>query len=157
MGAGIVGDELGRADRGEVGEARIRDLDRRVQRRDGGDNLVGRVFRVARGEVAAHPEGEFRLGDTHPVAGEVEGRSDRDDALGENTAGEGTVDVDVRLAGLAGRGDLPAEERPRSPPLDQRLDRVALGPCPRTDRFRDIGDGVASLPGPPEKIRGGLA
>ena len=57
------------------------------------------------------------------------------------------------LAGLAGRGDLPAEERTRGAPLNQRLDGVAIGARSRPDRFGNVGDDLARLPGPPKKLR----
>ena len=111
--AGAVGDQLRGSDRGEIGVARIGDFNREMHRTDGVE--------------ARENEGELGFGDPHLVALQREDGSALDDTLGDQPAGERTVDADVRLAGEARRGDLPSEQRAGTHRFDQRLDRIAFG------------------------------
>lgn len=91
--AGIVGDELWRPGGDEVGVTRIRDRARGMQIRDRRHDLGDGPGRAARGQRAADPEGELGLGHPHSVAGEAQLPTVRDDALGEQPAGEGLYEV----------------------------------------------------------------
>ena len=138
MRAGIVGDQLRRADGGEILEAGIRNLDRRMERADGILDLRDRIRRGARREIARHAKREFRLGDPHVVGAERQLGAARKGLFAEEPPGERAVDIDVRLTGGARRRDLPAEERRAAAAFEQRLHGVAFGARSRPDIFSGI-------------------
>src|SRR5687767_7335413 len=107
----------------------------------------------ARRQVASDAEGELGFTDAHVVSAERHLRAAVECLLEQQAAGERAVDVDVRLARRACRGDLPPEERRRAARLEPRLDGVALLACPRTDVFRKRGETKASFPAFPEEVR----
>ena len=76
-------------------------------------------------------------------------------ALGQEPAGERTVDADVRLPGGAGRGDLPAVQRQGAPPLDEGLDGIAFLAAGRSKLVRERVDVAPFRPATPEQIGGG--
>ena len=146
MGAAIVGDQLRFAGADEIGKTRIRNLDRGMQRVDGIQHLLHAVRRRARRQIHAHAEGELRLGDAHFVAGHRRRAAVRNHGLGQNPSGHGAGDIDVLLPGLAGGGDLPAEQMSGGVALDRGLDRVAVGPVQRALCLFERGELGAGTP-----------
>jgi amidase len=152
--AGIVGDQLGLAGPGKVGEARIGHLKGRMERRDGRPHLVGQVRRVARRQASAHAERELGLDHAHAVAGERQRRADRMHEAVEDAPRQRAIDLDVRLPGCAGGGDLPADHGAIGNRGQRGLDRVAGHSVVRTKRVGQGIDDRTRLTAGPEQAGG---
>ncbi len=110
-----------------------------MQRADRVEHLLHGVGRVARRQIGLHAKGEFRLGDAHFIARHRRRAAIRDHGLGQDASGHRSLDIDVLLPGLAGGGDLPAEQFFAGVVFDRRLDRIGLGAVARTQlRFQDL-------------------
>ncbi len=128
MRARVVGDQLRRADPGEVLVARVGNFDRRV---DGGnrvEHFAAWCREAARRQADPDAERELRFRDPHVVLAERKLAAVRDHAFAQQTTRERTVDGDVSLAGLARGRDLPAEQRRRGSVFEPLLDGIALLP-----------------------------
>ena len=156
VGAGIVGDQLRAAGGDEIGIARVRDLERQMQRRDGSEHLGLFVRRRARRQIAAHAEGELGLDDPHAVGAEGDELAVLVHGLREQAAGDRPVDADMPLAGEAGRRDLPAVERRGAQRLDLGLDQIALLATGRAQVRRQCFQHGAVPPMAREQLRRGL-
>jgi len=116
-----------------------------VQAGDRGEHLFDVIRGVARREIAGETEGEFGFCDPHAIGAEAQAGAVVEGALGDEPAGERAIDPDMRLAGLAGRGDLPSEARPRASRLDQCLDGIGLAARARHNVVGEpIGDPAGS-------------
>ena len=144
--ARVVRRELGDAGAGEVREPGIGKLDRGVEGRDRGHHLFDRVLVLPRREVVPHHERELRLRDRHPVRTERHLAWTAVHATREKSPGDGSVDVDVALAGDARGRDLPAENRFAASLGERALRRVSLDERARTARVRQRLDDVAAHP-----------
>ena len=126
MRAGIVGDDLRGAGADEIRKPRIRNLDRRMQRVDRVENLLHGIGRRSRRQIRRHAKGEFGFADPHFIARHGSRAAIGNHRLGQDAPGHRAVDIDVLLPGLAGGGDLPAEQVAGRMLFDRRLDRVAF-------------------------------
>jgi hypothetical protein len=107
--AGIVGQQLGFAGVREVGQAGIRHLEGGVHRGHRGQHLVDAARRGLRWQVDRETEGDLGLGHAHAVAGQRHGAAGLVHEAGQDAPGQRPAHADVRLAGAAGGGDLPAD------------------------------------------------
>ena len=154
MRAGIVGDELRSTSTDEIGEPRIRNLDRRVQRVDGVEHLAHGVGCRSRRQIGAHAKRKFRLGDAHLVAGHRRRSAVGKHGLGQDASGHRTLDIDVFLAGFAGGRDLPAEQMRARISLDGCLDCIAFGAVRRTAPVVECVKLGAGAPMVVQRLRG---
>jgi len=142
MCAGIVRDDLFGSRADEIGEPRIRNLDRRMQRADRVKHLLHGVGLRSRRQVGRHAKGEFGLGDAHFVSRHRSRAAIGDDGFGQDASGHRAVDIDVLLPGFAGGRDLPAEQFCLRIALDSFLDRVGFSAAVRPQRVfeaRELG------------------
>src|SRR6185312_17330223 len=99
---------------------------------------------------------ELRLGDAHCVAGHRRRAAVLDQRLRQDAPGHWTGDVDVLLPGLAGGGDLPAEQLCARTALDPGLDGIALCSRLRAHRGIEIAELGAGAPVADKRARSGI-
>lgn len=151
--AGVVGDELRRADDGEVVVAGVGDFDGRMKRVDGRQHLLNAVRLWPRVERLSHAECELGLRDPHVIGAKGKRCAVLKRPLAQQPPGQRTIHVDVLLSSGARRGDLPSEQRCLAPPLELRLNGVALRARGGAKRVRKLREPPTLLPVLPEQAR----
>lgn len=95
VSAGVVRDQLGFANGGEIFESGIRYLDRGVQRSDRAQHVLKRIFFTPRFERGGEAKGKLGFRNPHAVLAEDEISAVFERSLGEDAPGDRSGDANV--------------------------------------------------------------